>query len=73
MDIHRPKAVTPLMIASAVAVFGAWSMLIVDQGPWRRPVPSMKVAQYMPKPKQGVEPDVSGPDLVHPTWSSGLP
>jgi hypothetical protein len=44
MGMHLPKAVTPLAIASAVAVFGMWAMLIVDHGPWRGPVPNMKVS-----------------------------
>jgi hypothetical protein len=68
MGMHLPKAATPLAIASAVAVFGMWAMLIVDHGPWRHPVLNMKVAQSAPAP--AVEPGPGEP--LRPKWSSGL-
>lgn len=68
MGMHLPKAASPLLIASAVAVFGMWAMLIVDHGPWRGPA-NMKVAQSAPTP--AIEP---GPgERIRPRWSSGLP
>jgi hypothetical protein len=73
MGIHLPKAATLLMAASAVVVFGAWSMFLIDHGRWGHPVPSMKMAQYAPTPDVAVAAVTLGPERVHPKWSSGLP
>lgn len=67
----------PLMVAIAVAVFGVLAMLIVDHGPWSRPlVQTAEVATYKTTgeaaravgasvtptaPKAAIEPVVPGP------------
>jgi hypothetical protein len=71
----------PLMVATAVAVFGLLAMLIVDYGPWSRPqVQTAEVATYKTTgeaaravgatvtpttPKAVIEPDPPGPK-AHP-------
>ena len=72
----------PLKVAIAVAVIGAFGMLIVDHGPWNKPkVQPASVASYsstgeaaraagaqvMPtQPKLQVEPEPPVPKPVHP-------
>jgi hypothetical protein len=67
----------PLMVAIAVAVFGVLAMLIVDHGPWSRPlVQTAEVATYRTTgeaaravgasvtptaPKAAIEPAAPGP------------
>ena len=72
----------PLKIAIAIAVLGAFGMLIVDHGPWNKPkVQPASVAgssstgeaaraagaQVMPtEPRLQVEPEPAVPKPVHP-------
>jgi hypothetical protein len=67
----------PLVVAIAVAVFGMLAMLMVDHGPWSRPlVQTAEVASYKTTgeaaraagasvtptaPKAAIEPDAPGP------------
>lgn len=69
----------PLMVAIAVAVFGVLAMLIVDHGPWSRPlVQTAEVATYRTTgeaaravgasvtptaPKAAIEPAAPGPKV----------
>jgi hypothetical protein len=69
----------PLMVAIAVAVFGVLAMLIVDHGPWSRPlVQTAEVATYRTTgeaaravgasvtptaPKAAIEPAAAGPKV----------
>ena len=67
----------PMVVAIAVAVFGMLAMLMVDHGPWSRPlVQTAEVASYKTTgeaaraagasvtptaPKAAIEPDAPGP------------
>ena len=69
----------PLMVTMAVAVFGVLAMLIVDHGPWSRPlVQTAEVATYRTTgeaaravgasvtptaPKAAIEPAAPGPKV----------
>lgn len=72
----------PLMVSIAIAVFGVFSMLLVDHGPWSKPKVEHPVianysstgeaaraagAQVIPtEPKLEVEPEPPVPKPVHP-------
>ena len=72
----------PVVIASAIAVFGVLAMLIVDHGPWTRPkVQTAEVASHKTTgdaaravgakvtptaPKSELEPPVPGPKPAEP-------
>jgi hypothetical protein len=81
---HHPKrrGVHPVIVAIAVAIFGALAMLIVDHGPWSRPnVQTAEVANHQTTgqaaraagavvsptaPKPSLEPEAPGPKPAQP-------
>jgi hypothetical protein len=81
---HHPKrrVVHPVMVAIAVAIFGALAMLVVDHGPWSRPdVQTAEVANHQTTgqaaraagaavaptaPKPALEPEAPGPKPAQP-------
>lgn len=82
VDDVKQKAVSPVWVALAIAVFGIVAMLLVDHGPWARPqAQSAEVAYFhstgeaaraaganvVPtQPKSGLEPDPLGPKRAVP-------
>lgn len=79
---RRRSGGTPLFVAIAVAIVGTLSILIVDYGPWNKPMVQPAVnahysttgeaaraagAEVKPTaPKLQVEPDPAGPKPIHP-------
>ena len=81
---HHPKrsGVHPVVVAIAVAIFGALAMLIVDHAPWSRPnVQTAEVANHQSTgqaaraagaavaptaPKPPLEPEAPGPKPAPP-------
>jgi hypothetical protein len=73
---------SPVVVATAVAIFGVLAMLIVDHGPWSRPtVQTAEIANYHTTgaaaravgamvtptaPKAELEPDAPGPKPAQP-------
>jgi len=83
IDHHaKRRGVHPVIVAIAVAVFGASAMLIVDHGPWSRPkVETAEVANHRTTgeaarsagaavsptaPKPVLEPEAPGPKPAQP-------
>jgi hypothetical protein len=81
-DHRKQRAGNPVLIASAVAVFGVLAMLIVDHGPWNKPkVRTAEVHNYTTtgdaaravgatvtptEPQSQVEPVAPGPKPAQP-------
>ena len=81
---HHPgrSGVHPVIVAIAVAIFGALAMLIVDHGPWSHPnVQTAEVANHQTTgqaaraagaavsptaPKPSLEPEAPGPKPAQP-------
>lgn len=81
---HFPgrSGVHPVIVAMAVAMFGALAMLVVDHGPWSRPhVQTAEVANYRTTgqaaraagaavaptaPKPRLQPEAPGPKPAQP-------
>ena len=81
---HHPgrSGVHPVIVAIAVAMFGALAMLIVDHGPWSRPnVQTAEVANHATTgesaraagavvaptaPRPALEPEAPGPKPAQP-------
>jgi hypothetical protein len=84
MNRNQPKrsGVKPVTVATAVAIFGVLAMLLVDHGPWSRPIPQpAQIANYQTtgaaahavgaqvtptEPKADIEPTPPGPKPAQP-------